>query len=134
MSGPICQLKLPVDITCGRMRARTSFSKIFDTVGRFVMGLKFAMSAWSSPGFFNSRLTRPHFNADGKTPVLNDKSASRAIGGAMASTVDFNSEVGMKSALDVLPGNEPIKRATSPTVTPDRTHSLSGWCLHVGSR
>jgi len=88
---------------------RTSFSKIFDTVGRFVIGLKFAMSALSSPGFFNSGLTRPHFNADGNTPVLNNKSASHAIGGTMALTVDFNSEVGIKSALDVLPGNEPIR-------------------------
>ena len=46
---------------------------------KFVIGLKFAMSVWSSPGFFDEGVTRPCLSDDGNTPVLKDMFASLAF-------------------------------------------------------
>ena len=49
--------------------SRTTLSSIFETNGRFKIGLKFLKSLASRPCFFSMGVTRACFNPDGTVPV-----------------------------------------------------------------
>jgi len=79
-----------------------SLSTIFDNVDKFVIGLKLASIAASSPCFFMSGVTCPNFIKDGNTPALNDAFTMFAIISDNSGRHNFNNDVGMISSGDDL--------------------------------
>ena len=102
---------------CGLIRASANRSRSFDTVDRFVIGLKFLKSETSRPGFLINRVTRPFFIDAGNLPVANDRLAKCAITLDNSALHCFRSDIGSVSSGDVLVGAALMSRSTSAAVT-----------------
>ena len=64
---------------CGFSRANANLSRIFETVVRLVIGLKFLYSEVSRPGCLRRGVTSPTFSRVGKRLTVKDQFARCAI-------------------------------------------------------
>jgi len=87
---------------CGCNFINASLSTIFDNVDKFVIDLKLASIAASSPCLFMSGFTCQNFIKEGNTPALNDAFAMFAIISDISGRHNFNNDVGMISRGDDL--------------------------------
>ena len=94
-------------------RARASLSRIFETVDRLVIGLKFLKLVMSRLCLFNNRVIKPCFMEFGKRPFEKERFAKWAIRIENKSPHCLNNEHGRISRGDVLHGADRMTRSTS---------------------